>query len=147
MMNKIILRNRLPSHYLGFRSMSVNNKILIETDELEQLIKEQPERLSLFNATYTIGNIKPREEHIAGRIPTSIFYDFNEFSHKDSQFSYTAPTEAHFKDQMKSVGVRKSDLIVVYDKIGMVSAPRAFWLLKTFGIENVKILNGVFPKW
>jgi len=48
---------------------------------------------------------------------------------------------------MKAVGVRKSDIVVVYDKIGMISAPRAFWLFKTFGLENVFLLNGVFNKW
>lgn len=48
---------------------------------------------------------------------------------------------------MKFLNVRKSDTIVIYDKIGMVSAPRAFWLFKTFGIPNVMILNGSFHKW
>lgn len=48
---------------------------------------------------------------------------------------------------MKEINVRKSDIIVVYDKIGKVSAPRAFWMLKTFGIQNVAILNGSFSKW
>jgi thiosulfate/3-mercaptopyruvate sulfurtransferase len=37
--------------------------------------------------------------------------------------------------------------VVVYDKIGMISAPRAFWMLKTFGHPNVYILNGCFMKW
>jgi thiosulfate/3-mercaptopyruvate sulfurtransferase len=110
-------------------------------------MKEQPETFSVFNATYTIGNIVPREEHLKGRIPSSIFYDFNEFSNKSSQFSYTLPSEAEFASQMRVVNVRKSDTVVVYDKIGMVSAPRAYWLLKTFGIKNVLILDGVFGKW
>lgn len=48
---------------------------------------------------------------------------------------------------MKLLNVRKNDIIVVYDKIGKVSAPRAFWMLKTFGIDNVAILNGSFTKW
>jgi thiosulfate/3-mercaptopyruvate sulfurtransferase len=48
---------------------------------------------------------------------------------------------------MQLLNVRKNDIIVVYDKIGMVSAPRAFWMLKAFGIENVAILNGSFNKW
>jgi thiosulfate/3-mercaptopyruvate sulfurtransferase len=29
----------------------------------------------------------------------------------------------------------------------MLSAPRAFWMLKTFGAPNVFILNGTFSKW
>lgn len=126
---------------------SINNKILIETPELESLIKEQPEKVSIFNASYTIQNVNPREEHIKGRIPSSIFYDFNEFSSQDSSFSYTVPSEQQFKDHMKTINVRKNDIVVVYDKIGMVSAPRAFWLLKTFGLPNVMILNGSFHKW
>lgn len=72
----------------AMRSMSSNNangeKVLIETHELDQLLKEQPENLSLFNATYPIGNIVPREDHIKARIPTSVFYDHAEFSNKES---------------------------------------------------------------
>ena len=48
---------------------------------------------------------------------------------------------------MKAINVRKNDYIVVYDKIGKVSAPRAYWILKTFGLQNVAILNGTFSKW
>jgi thiosulfate/3-mercaptopyruvate sulfurtransferase len=48
---------------------------------------------------------------------------------------------------MRKLNIKKSDLIVVYDKIGMISAPRAFWLMRTFGAPNVRILNGVFNKW
>ena len=48
---------------------------------------------------------------------------------------------------MKAINVRKNDYIVVYDKIGKVSAPRAYWILKTFGLKNVSILNGTFSKW
>jgi thiosulfate/3-mercaptopyruvate sulfurtransferase len=48
---------------------------------------------------------------------------------------------------MRLINVRKSDIIVVYDKIGMISAPRAFWLFKTFGLPNVMLLNGSFSKW
>lgn len=48
---------------------------------------------------------------------------------------------------MQAINVKKSDFIVVYDKIGKVSAPRAYWILKTFGLQNVAILNGSFSKW
>lgn len=43
--------------------------------------------------------------------------------------------------------VRKSDIIVVYDKYRNISAPRNYWLLKTFGAPEVYILNGTFAKW
>lgn len=48
---------------------------------------------------------------------------------------------------MKSLDVRMNDYIICYDKIGMLSAPRAYWMLKVFGAQNVYILNGTFSKW
>jgi len=48
---------------------------------------------------------------------------------------------------MRKLNIKKSDLIVVYDKLGMISAPRAFWVMRTFGAPNVRILNGAFNKW
>ena len=123
------------------------NKILIETHELETLMKEEPERLSLFNASYPTATAKPRENHISKRISQSVFFDFDEFSDKGSKLSYMVPSEAQFEDTMRKVNVRKNDIVVVYDKVGMLSSPRAFWLLKLFGMPNVMLLNGTFSKW
>jgi len=57
------------------------------------------------------------------------------------------PTEQHFREQMRKLDVRKNDAIVCYDKVGMLSAPRAFWMLKGFGAPNVYLLNGSFKMW
>ena len=91
MMIKTLSRNKSTLSKATFSSSS--NKILIETNELETLIKEQPEKLSILNATYSIANVCPKEEHIKSRVPTSLFYDFTDFSCHESQFSYTLPSE------------------------------------------------------
>ena len=41
-----------------------NDRVVIETQELETLIKEQPERLTVFNASYALPSVNPRMEHI-----------------------------------------------------------------------------------
>jgi thiosulfate/3-mercaptopyruvate sulfurtransferase len=56
------------------------------------------------------------------------------------------PNEDHFVAKMKDLDIRSSDYIVVYDKINMMSAPRALWMFKNFGVD-VLILNGTFSKW
>jgi thiosulfate/3-mercaptopyruvate sulfurtransferase len=56
-------------------------------------------------------------------------------------------SEEHMMEMIQAIDVRRSDTVVVYDKIGMISAPRAFWMLKTFGHPNVYILNGSYLKW
>ena len=43
--------------------------------------------------------------------------------------------------------VRKTDYIICYDKVGMLSAPRAYFMFKSFGAPNVYVLNGTFKKW
>ena len=42
-----------------------------------------------------------------------------------------------FSEEMRKLDVRKTDRIVCYDQSGMVSAPRAYWMLKVFGADNV----------
>jgi len=57
------------------------------------------------------------------------------------------PPNEQFSNELKKIDVRRSDTIVVYDKSGMLSSPRAFWMLKSFGALDVRILNGTFSKW
>lgn len=46
------------------------------------------------------------------------------------------------------MGVRMSDTIVVYEKgEGVLSGPRAYWMLNVFGAPNVFLMNGTFTKW
>ncbi|TNV76535.1 hypothetical protein FGO68_gene10564 [Halteria grandinella] len=120
--------------------------ILIETDELDRMLGDPS--LTVFNASYVTGAApNPKAAHIQSRIPGSLFFDFNRFSNYDSPYSYTVPTEDQFQAEMHSLKVKRTDQIVVYDKIGMVSAPRAYWLFKLYGLPNVRILNGSFHKW
>ena len=37
--------------------------------------------------------------------------------------------------------------IVVYDSVGLFSAPRVAWMLRYFGADDVRILNGGLKKW
>lgn len=48
---------------------------------------------------------------------------------------------------MQKLDIRKSDNIVCYEKNSILYAPRAFWMLKTFGAPNVYLLNTTFEKW
>ena len=48
---------------------------------------------------------------------------------------------------MKRLRVLPTDSIVCYDSLGLFSAPRAAWMFRFFGAENVRILNGGLKKW
>ena len=130
------------------RSISIKelqNRVTIETHELEELINsEEADRLTIFNATINRRDYVPRDDHIKERIPTSIWFSLKGFSHPGKSLQYMMPPNEHFTQMMKDMDVRKDDLIVIYDKYRNISAPRAFWMIKTFGAPNVYILNGTF---
>ncbi|CDW90459.1 UNKNOWN [Stylonychia lemnae] len=133
-----------------FSNQISQNGATIETNELAELMKPdhpENERLVIFNGTLIRRDYVPKEDHAKERIPGSLWFDFKTFCEQNTTLSYMMPTDEYFSGIMKSMDVRKSDLIVVYDKYRMISAPRAFWMLKTFGVKDVFLLNGTFAKW
>merc|ERR1712224_791652 len=57
------------------------------------------------------------------------------------------PSEQEFSVHMSQLGINRNDVIVVYDTIGMFSAPRAWYMFKACGANNVAVLDGGFPMW
>ncbi|TDA88229.1 sulfurtransferase, partial [Halomonas marinisediminis] len=52
-----------------------------------------------------------------------------------------------FEKEVQRLGINNDSAIVVYDHHGVYSSPRAWWLFKTMGHQNVAVLNGGFPEW
>jgi thiosulfate/3-mercaptopyruvate sulfurtransferase len=52
------------------------------------------------------------------------------------------PATDVFSHSVSAPGVDDHMAIVVYEQEGVFSAPRAWWMLRTFGAQDVYILNG-----
>lgn len=63
----------------------------------------------------------------------SLFFDLEALSDPKAEFPLMMPTTEQFVHHMKMLDIRIKDTIVCYDKIGMISAPRAYYMFKTFG--------------
>jgi thiosulfate/3-mercaptopyruvate sulfurtransferase len=57
------------------------------------------------------------------------------------------PAPEIFEDEMQKAGVNKNSAIVVYDKIGIYSSPRAWWMFRALGHKQVAVLDGGLPAW
>eukprot|EP00347_Sterkiella_histriomuscorum_P000154 403376966 len=125
------------------------NNVTISAQQLHQLILNQAisPSVTIFNATLKRADLNPREDHIKARIPSSIMYDFERLADQSQSAPYMLPTDEQFSKEMEKMDARKSDTFIVYDKSGMLSAPRAYWMLKSYGVSNVKILDGTFNRW
>jgi thiosulfate/3-mercaptopyruvate sulfurtransferase len=57
------------------------------------------------------------------------------------------PAPEQFAAQVGALGVGDGMTVVLYDGIGLYGAARVWWTFRTFGSENVRVLDGGMPKW
>ena len=57
------------------------------------------------------------------------------------------PGPALFQAAMRRAGVRDGRPVVVYDENDSLAAARAWWLLRYFGHEQVRVLDGGYQAW
>ncbi|NNK83527.1 MAG: sulfurtransferase [Flavobacteriaceae bacterium] len=82
------------------------------------------------------------------QIPNARFFDIkNKFSDVDAKFPNTVPSEAQFTQEAQNLGINNESYIVVYDDKGIYSSARVWWLFKSFGFDNVTVLDGGLPEW
>lgn len=89
----------------------------------------------------------PRAEYEAGHIPGAVFMDLGEMVDPTDPIENMAPKAEKFASRMQSLGLGDGSRIVLYDDSPLVSAARAWWLLKLFGAHDVALLDGGLAKW
>lgn len=91
-------------------------------------------------------NLKTGLENI--QIKGARFFDIkNTFSDTANPLPNTLPSPKQFETEAKKLGINKNSTIVVYDNLGIYSSPRAWWLFKIMGHQNVAVLDGGLPEW
>ena len=76
-------------------------------------------------------------------IPGAQKFDLkNNFSDTSSPFPNTFPSEEKFECEARKLGINSNSIIVIYDNKGIYTSPRAWWMFKSFGHENVYVLDG-----
>lgn len=75
------------------------------------------------------------------RIESAAFFDLDSICLPDSQYPHMLPPYDLFNKSMADLGIRKSDTLVVYDKSGIFSSPRAGWNLSLHGHRRVYLLD------
>ena len=86
-------------------------------------------------------------EYAAGHIPGAVYFDQDVIADTSTGLPHSLPSPDFFAEAMGKFGIRETDTIVVYDGIGMFSAPRVWWMLRTMGAERVYVLDGGFDGW
>jgi thiosulfate/3-mercaptopyruvate sulfurtransferase len=88
-----------------------------------------------------------KAEFLAAHIPGAQFYDLDAGADPTTALPHMMPTAEKFARDMAVLGVSNTSHVIVYDSVGLFSAARLWWMLKSFGHENVSVLNGGLKTW
>lgn len=86
-------------------------------------------------------------EYLDGHIPGAVFFDIDGIADTASDLPHMLPSPADFARMVGALGISDKMTIVVYDEVGLFSAPRVWWTLRTFGARDVRLLVGGGPQW
>lgn len=111
---------------------------------------QDPSTIVLDATLPPVGVTPPVDTHsryLQNHIPGAIFFDIEELSDHATTLPHMLPTPEEFSRSMSALGVGDNMTIVVYEQQGVFSAPRAWWMLRTFGAQRVYILDGGLRAW
>jgi thiosulfate/3-mercaptopyruvate sulfurtransferase len=103
--------------------------------------------LRIVDASWRLDGRDCRPDHEAARLPGAVFFDLELSSDTFADLPHMLPPPAAFAARMGALGLSEADHIVVYDSVGLWSAPRVWWMLKAMGAGRVQVLDGGLPAW
>ena len=120
---------------------------LVSTDQLADRLKNG--NTAVVDGSWYLPqhNRQGFEEYLAHHIPGAVYFDIDEIADHSSNLPHMLPPAHTFELHMTRLGIANDMDVVVYDGMGLFSAPRVWWTLRVFGMKNVFILDGGFPKW
>jgi thiosulfate/3-mercaptopyruvate sulfurtransferase len=85
---------------------------------------------------------------VAGHIPTALFGDLiEEFSDPEVKLPFAHTSAAAFAAAAGALGIDNKTTVVIYDSSIGQWASRLWWLFRTFGYDQVAVLDGGYKKW
>jgi thiosulfate/3-mercaptopyruvate sulfurtransferase len=86
-----------------------------------------------------------REGHVPGAVYCDLDADLA--AAPGERGRHPLPDAEAFERAMRRLGVSGGRPVVVYDDAGSTVAARAWWLLRYYGHQDVRVLDGGFPAW
>jgi thiosulfate/3-mercaptopyruvate sulfurtransferase len=86
---------------------------------------------------------RPREKYAAGHIPGAVWVDQATWS---KAFA-VAPDALAWSKRLGILGIDTSTSVVIYDDNSAKDAARVWWILRYWGLRDVRLLNGGWKAW
>ena len=124
-----------------------NADALVATDWLADRLGDPGIRV--VDATWYLPGVdrSGRDEHAERHIPGAVYWDLDAIVDPADPLPHMLPDAATFAGHMARLGIGDGMRVVVYDAVGSMTAPRVWWMLRSFGHDDVAVLDGGLTKW
>ncbi len=125
-----------------------NPQALVSTEWLAQHMNAPDVRI--VDATSFLPTVprNAKAEYRECHIPGAVFFDIDDIADESNPLPHMMPSAEKFSSRVRKLGLGDGNRIVVYDANGGSSAScRVWWMFRTFGHEDVAVLDGGLPKW
>src|SRR5215469_2861443 len=104
---------------------------------------------TLIDVRWRLGGPPGIDRYRAGHLPGAVYVDLDAqlAGQPGSEGRHPLPATAEFAAAMQAAGVSAHAPVVVYDDGDATIAARAWWLLRYFGHDRVRVLDGGFGAW
>ncbi len=123
-----------------------NPDALVSTDWLAAHISAPDIRV--VDATWNLpGHNLAKDEYGEAHIPGAVFFDIDDIADPKSRLPHMLPSPESFAAKVSELGLGDGVRIIIYDRHGLSSAPRVWWMFRIFGHHDVAVLNGGLRQW
>lgn len=118
-----------------------------EYAEAEALVDTEWVAANLDNADVHIVDLNNQETYDEGHIPGAIRLSLVDLTNPDDATRGQILTQDQLSTVMSRIGVENDDTVVFYDGNSNLLAARAYWALKYYQHDDVRVYNGGLSKW
>lgn len=115
-----------------------NPDVLVETDWVQNNINDASVRI--VEVDYD-----PTANYLQGHIPNAVLFDWRK--DMNDQITRDILSKQQLEELLSRNGISNDTTIVLYGDFNNWFAAYAFWTLKYYGVEKVKLMNGGRKKW
>jgi thiosulfate/3-mercaptopyruvate sulfurtransferase len=127
--------------------VAVQDPLISPAELAEALAGDEPP--VLIDVRWRLGGPPGIDSYLEGHVPGAVYIDL------DTQLAglpgdcgrHPLPATADFESAMRAAGVRSGRTVVVCDEADSTTAARAWWMLRYYGHERVRVLDGGFRAW
>ena len=128
--------------------MTGRDGLLVSPAALAEELAGEPAPV-LLDVRWRLGGPPGLDSYREGHLPGAVFVDLDRHlaAPPGPAGRHPLPDLAAFQQVMRAAGVSRDRPVVVYDDRDAMAAARGWWLLRFYGHENVRVLDGGYQAW